>query len=142
MHTTRGWAACLILPVCHLSGGLIPLTSAGSGPSLHRRSSPLGPLPFLRSASHTPGCLDVSLCSRKCPLYPRKRTWAVQLEMSAKGQKRTFSFLDQSGRSQRLVDHRFDLGDVRHRLVFAEYIVVLVEDLAVQHWLRLLITPR
>jgi hypothetical protein len=24
-----------------------------------------------------------------CPLYPRKRTCAVQLEMSAKGQKRT-----------------------------------------------------
>ena len=56
--------------------------------------------------------------------------------------KWTLSFLDQTGGSQRLVDYRSDLSDVRHRLVLAEYIVVLVEDLAVQGWLRLLIRPR
>jgi hypothetical protein len=28
---------------------------------------------------------------KSCPLYPRKRTCAVQLGMSAKGQKRTFT---------------------------------------------------
>ena len=28
-------------------------------------------------------------CSNACPLYPRKQTCAVQLAMSAKGQKRT-----------------------------------------------------
>src|SRR5215472_19230649 len=29
-------------------------------------------------------------CKRPCPLYPRKRTCAVQLEMSALGHKQTF----------------------------------------------------
>src|SRR6476620_1037125 len=56
--------------------------------------------------------------------------------------KWTLSFLDQTGGSQRLVDYRSDLSDVLHRLALAEYIVVLVEDLAVQGWLRLLIRPR
>src|SRR5262245_58702340 len=79
--------------------------------------------------------------SKKCPLYLRKRTCAVQLRMSAMGQKRTLSFLDQSGGSQRLVDHRSDLSDVRHPLVLTEYIVVFVENLAVQDRLRLLIRP-
>ena len=72
----------------------------------------------------------------------QKQTCAVLLAMSAKGRKRTFSILDQTGGSQRLVDHRSDLGDVRHRGALSEYIVVLVEDLAVQGWLRLLISPR
>src|SRR5262247_788552 len=65
---------------------------------------------------------------------------AVQLRMSALGQKRTLSFLDQSGGSQRLVDYRSDLSDVRHRPVLTEYIVVFVENLTVQDWL--LIRPR
>jgi hypothetical protein len=32
-------------------------------------------------------------CKRSCPLYPQKRTRAVQLEMSAMGQKRTTRLL-------------------------------------------------
>src|SRR4030095_12443282 len=50
-----------------------------------------------------------SRCNRVCPLYPRNRTCAVQLGMSAKGQKRTFGRLsdhvagadEHSGRTRR-----------------------------------------
>jgi hypothetical protein len=35
-------------------------------------------------------------CKKACALYPRKRTCAAQLGMSAKGQKRTFSTIGMS----------------------------------------------
>jgi hypothetical protein len=45
-------------------------------------------------------------CKTSCPLYPRKRTCAVQLQMSALGQKRTF---------RHSLDHFIGSDDQRRR---------------------------
>jgi hypothetical protein len=66
---------------------------------------------------------------RSCPLHPRKRTCAVQLGMSAMGQKRTSRLLDdligcgeqrlRNGQAKRLcgleIDNQFVLGRRLHR---------------------------
>jgi len=44
---------------------------------------------------------DMSLAS--CPLFPRKRTCALQSQMSAKGQKQTFALIRSLGRRGREV---------------------------------------
>jgi hypothetical protein len=49
-------------------------------------------------------------CKTACPLYPRKRTCAVQLTMSALGQKRTYD----------LFDHLVGAAEKRHRDCEAE----------------------
>jgi hypothetical protein len=48
-----------------------------------------------KGTSALPSIATAKADSRKqsCPLYPPKRTCAVQLAMSAKGQKRTFSLV-------------------------------------------------
>src|SRR5262249_41535095 len=45
-------------------------------------------------------------CKRACPLYPRKRTWAVPSPMSALGQKRTSGVL-----GRQLFNHLVGAGD-------------------------------
>src|SRR5262249_34573379 len=76
-------------PRCHCAAQkcdeLAPLHVSPQGPRLMRglKASTLRPrCPLWVKSRHMQ-------CKRSCPLYPQKRTCALQLEMSALGQKRT-----------------------------------------------------
>jgi hypothetical protein len=56
---------------------------------------------------------DICRCKTSCPLYPRKRTCAVQLGMSAKGQKRTWCLHAQTQSERALINHFVGRDDQR-----------------------------
>src|SRR5262249_15711613 len=61
--------------------------------ALHRPMSALPPIATAKADSR----------KRSCPLYPQKRTCAVELEMSALGQKRTHAAQQKSGRASPII---------------------------------------
>src|SRR5262245_40416298 len=50
--------------------------------------------------------------------------------------------LEQSGRFQRLVDHRFDVSERRQSLLLQYWLVILVEYFTLEHQLRLSVLTR